>query len=62
MPLISMHTRQPVEVEKGGLSLILLAGRFKNRPPLGFEELQGEADQTLELSSESSRVVEYPVK
>jgi len=54
----------PIEVVLSNIlsHISLLAGRFKNRPPLGFEELQGEADQVLELSNESSRVVEYPIK
>ena len=35
---------------------------YKNRPPLGFDELGGEADQTLELSRESPDAMEYPLK
>ena len=35
---------------------------FKNRPPLGFDELSGEPEQAFELSQHSSEAVEYPVK
>lgn len=35
---------------------------YKNRPPLGFDELGGEADQAFELSRGASDAVEYPVK
>ena len=35
---------------------------FKNRPPLGFDDLRGEPDQSLQLARESNGTVEYPVK
>lgn len=35
---------------------------FKNRPPLGFDDLQGDPDQSLQLTQDSSGTVEYPVK
>ena len=37
-----------------------LLSRFKNRPPLGFDELQGEADQTIQLHQGAT--LEYPIK
>ena len=45
------------------LSVALPSTSFKNRPPLGFDELAGEPDQALQLSRDSSRdSIEYPVK
>ena len=35
---------------------------FKNRPPLGFDALQGESDQSIQLSQDSTGTLEYPVK
>lgn len=35
---------------------------FKNRPPLGFDELQGEPEQTLQLVQDHDASVEYKVK
>ncbi len=35
---------------------------FKNRPPLGFEELGGEPEQALQLAQGSSATLEYPTK
>ena len=35
---------------------------FRNRPPLGFDELQGEPDQTLQLVPDHDGSVEYKVK
>ena len=42
--------------------VIEMPSRFKNRPPLGFEELSGVSDQTVELTRESPDAVEYSVK
>jgi hypothetical protein len=35
---------------------------FKNRPPLGFDEVRGKADQTLQLIEDSDGSVEYKLK
>ncbi|XP_064383353.1 PITH domain-containing protein 1-like [Halichondria panicea] len=35
---------------------------FKNRPPLGFDDLRGEPDQSIQLSRDTAGTLEYPVK
>ncbi len=35
---------------------------FKNRPALGFDDIQGEPDQLIQLSRDSTGTLEYPVK
>lgn len=35
---------------------------FKNRPALGFDDIQGEPDQCIQLSRDTTGTVEYPVK
>jgi len=39
-----------------------LLTRYKNRPPMGFDELAAEADQMIQLSKDQTGEVEYPVK
>ena len=36
--------------------------RYKNRPPMGFDELGSEADQVIQLSKDPNGEVEYQVK
>ena len=36
--------------------------RYKNRPPMGFDELASEADQVIQLSKDPNGEVEYMVK
>ena len=43
-------------------STALYICRFKNRPPMGFDELGGEAEQVLELAHDPTGHLEYPVK
>jgi len=43
-------------------STALYICRFKNRPPMGFDELGGEAEQVLELAHDATGHLEYPVK
>lgn len=33
---------------------------FKNRPPNGFDQVEGEAEQTIQLSHDYTGLVEYP--
>ena len=33
--------------------------RFKNRPPNGFDQVEGEAEQTIQLSRDYTGSVEY---
>ena len=35
---------------------------FKNRPPLGFDEVRGEPDQVIQLVEDNDGSVEYKVK
>ena len=34
--------------------------RFKNRPPNGFDQVEGEAEQTIQLGHDYNGSVEYP--
>ena len=41
---------------------IIYLHRYKNRPPMGFDELASEADQVIQLSKDPNGEVEYMVK
>ena len=42
--------------------LIYTRCRFKNRPPMGFDELGGEPEQVLELAHDTTGRLEYLLK
>ena len=44
------------------LLTILYFQRYKNQPPMGFDELASEADQVIQLSEDPNGEVEYLVK
>ncbi len=41
---------------------IIITLSFKNRPPLGFDQLGGEPDQVIPVTRDNSASIDYPLK